>query len=139
MSSLFLAPNIGEVATEGGGEVLQNSGCTTREVEAGQPRLAVSGGPGSAAFQHLLGWWLEELADAILRPIWIRYHDARHAGDEQRAAVIFGRFVRLVDRFDWGCRIEFWKNGQLIITGPQRPAAEGYEMDEWDDLGRYEQ
>jgi len=91
------------------------------------------------AFRHLLGWWIEELANAILRPIWIRYHNARQAGDERRAEVIYLRFIRLVAAFDWGCWLEFWKNGQLLVTGPQRPIEETCLWDDWDDLGRAEQ
>lgn len=67
----------------------------------------------ATAFVHLLTWWIETLADALLRGIWIRYHNASPA----RAEVIFRRFVRLVNNHNWApCLISFWVQDQLLIS-----------------------
>lgn len=73
------------------------------------------------SLMFFLGWLIEELTDALLRGIWIRYHKARHSGDQLRASSILARFDQMVGAHDFGCRIQYWNEGQLIVTGPHRP------------------
>lgn len=75
-----------------------------------------------AAKLHLLRWLCEELVNALLRPVFIRYSAARaHLPFEDiretpQSARYFSFFTRLVNSAPcWPCRIIFERGGRLQI------------------------
>lgn len=51
-------------------------------------------------FPIALGWWLRELLNALLRPMFCRWREAEWAGNHARAALCERRFLRILNAAD---------------------------------------
>ncbi len=54
----------------------------------------------TSALLILNRWWIRELVNALLRPMFVRYREAERAGDAHRAEVCELRFLRLLNFCD---------------------------------------
>lgn len=72
----------------------------------------------------VLTWLCEELVNALLRPVWLRYVCARETrggerGETAASSRAFSRFERLVDAADcYPCRVSYGAGGRLCIYVP---------------------
>lgn len=81
------------------------------------------------AFAFLLRWYLRELVNALLRPVFVAWRRAEREGRALRAEVLHLRFLTLLnsaDCFPFCVRVDPY--GLWIMTGDE---AEEYQEDEY--------
>lgn len=92
------------------------------------PESAPASRLSAQAFAFLLRWYLRELVNALLRPVFVAWRDAEREGRDDRAAVLQLRFLSLLNSADcYPFCVQVDPCGLWILSGEEAEMYQEYD------------